>query len=148
MHVIIIHCGNLNSRIMQIYVRLCPSPVVCDEHGHPNFWRLRRRTPKLNVIFLPSSSMALLKGERKCSNVRHETSGNWKETKDTACFKMYQQQYRRGREERPVQITGAQLCCICCVFLGSVIICGLYTLTLSHLFQVTLQLTVNLSYIV
>jgi hypothetical protein len=87
----------------------CPSPVVCDECGHPNFWKAQGRIPKLNVTFLPSSSTALLKGERKCSNVRHETSGNWKQTKETACFKMYQQQCRRGREERPVQITGAQL---------------------------------------
>ena len=60
---------------------------------------------------------------------------------------MYQQQCLRRREERPVQITGAQLCCICCV-LGCVIICRLYTLTLSQLSPVTLQLTVSLSYIV
>jgi len=61
---------------------------------------------------------------------------------------MYLQQCLRGWEERPVQITGAQLCCIYCVFLGSVIICRLYMLTLSQLSHVTLQLTVSLSYIV
>ena len=94
------------------YADKCPSPVVCDECGHPNFWRAQRRTPKLNDIFLPSSSTALLKGERKCNNVRHETSGNWKWTRDAACFQMYQQQCLRGRQERPLQITLAQLCCI------------------------------------
>jgi hypothetical protein len=40
-----------------------------------------------------------------------------------------------------------QLYCICCVFLGNVIICRLYALTLPHLSQVTLQLTVTLSYL-
>ena len=47
------------------YVDKCPSPVVCVECGHPNFWRFQRWTPKLNVIFLPSSNTVLLKGERK-----------------------------------------------------------------------------------
>ena len=53
-----------------------------------------------------------------------------------------------------VQITGSQrsergpglrLCCICFIFLGSVIICRLYKLALSDPAQVTLQLTVSLS---